>query len=274
MYQLYLFLSALLAMAAILAYRYWSSTRQAKEAFREKVASQIEENRKDQEAEIKLSFREAFFKESSAKPFDVKRYHQEFAEGELALARKEWERAKRHFIQAIAVAENELDASMKLAYAYLQTEEFSRAETLYRRLIELNPEGPESYQRLGWVLAKKKRYKEAIQAYVRAVELDQKNADALLALGKLYHLLMRYSVAGECFRRVAELKPRDVEALFLLAEACGKDEDFENSLFAYERILALEPYNEAAKSGLQEAKLRMAEAERQMKLSQASALSD
>lgn len=260
MIQLYIFLFSLFLIAVVLIHRHWINVKEWQQAFKEKVAFRVEENRKNQEQEKeKESFKESFLKHQQKKSFDLKRYNQELSQAEMALAKAQWEAAKKHLIQAIAVAEDERKASLKLAKIYVQTQEYKRAESLYQKLTELDPQNSEVHQQLGMLWAQKKDYKRAIQAYVRAVELDEKNPEKLLALGKLYHLLMRYSVAGECFRRAAELKPREVSILFLLGEACQKDEDYENALRSFERILTLEPYNEKAKDALGEVKLKMGE---------------
>jgi tetratricopeptide (TPR) repeat protein len=143
----------------------------------------------------------------------------------------------------------------------MESEDFKKAETLYRRLLEIDPENSYIYENLGKIMAKKRCYKESIQAYVRAVELDEKDDKKFVALGRLYHLLMRYSLAAECFRRAAELKPREVKYLFLLAESCKSDDDFDNALFSYEKILTIEPYNEKAKNSTHDVRLKIKESE-------------
>ena len=99
---------------------------------------------------------------------------------------------------------------------------------------------------------------------MKAIELDDKDDKKLIGLGRLYHLLMRPSLAAGCFRRAAELKPREVSYLFLLAEACRAAEDYENTLFTYEKILTLEPYNEKARSEAQDVRIKMNEMEKIM----------
>lgn len=258
--QLYIFLVATLAIAVILIHRHWANLQKKKKEFKQKVASRVEENRKKREEKgsDQKSFKEAFLAQQKKKA-DPKQYAEQLAQGEMAMSKGRWNEAKKHLIQASAVAGKELKASIKLAQVYLQTQDYKRAETLYLKLTELDQENSDLHQQLGVILAKRGDYKGAIQSYVKAVELDQKDPEKLMALGKLYHLLMRYSVAGECFRRAAELKPRDVSILFLLGEACQKDEDYENAVRSYERILTFEPYNDKAKNALAEVKTRMGE---------------
>ena len=49
--------------------------------------------------------------------------------------------------------------------------------------------------------------------------------------------------------------------LFLLADSCVSDDDYENALFTYERILTIEPYNERAKNATQDIRLKIKEQE-------------
>lgn len=261
MYELYLFIFAALAITAILIRRHVLSSKEARQEFKDIVSTKVEENRKKEKEEMAQRFKEKVSKKKPSKSIDLKQYRQEMAQADLAMAKGEWDRAKKHLIQAIALKEEAFDASLKLAMAYMESADLAKAENLYHRLMENHPEIPEIYENLGRIMAKKKNYKQAIQFYVRAVEIDEKDPKKFMTLGKLYHLMMRYSIAAECFRRAAELKPRDVESLLLLAQSCRQDEDYENALFAYERVLTLEPYNEKAKDASAEVKLKIKEYE-------------
>lgn len=261
MLELYLFLLALLAIIIIVFRRNIIFNRHEKKQFKEEVASKVKEYRKQEHTESKKRFKDELAEEQKSKKFDFVRYKEEMRKADLAMAKKQWKNAKQSLIQAISLAKDELFVSLKLARVYMESGEHRKAETLYRRLLEMDPENSNIYENLGKILTNKKRYKEAIQAYARAVELDEKDDKKLLALGNLYQLLMRYSLAGECYKRAAELKPREVEYLFLLANACKSDEDFDNALFSYEKILTIEPYNEKAKNSTHDVRLKIKESE-------------
>jgi tetratricopeptide (TPR) repeat protein len=259
MLELYIFLLALLVIIVIVFRRNIIFNRQEKKQFKEKVASKVEKYRKQEQVESKKRFKDELAEEQKAKKFDFVRYKEEMRKADLAIAKKQWKDAKQSLIQAISLSKDELLVSLKLARVYMKSGDHRKAETLYRRLLEMDPENPDIYENLGKILTSKKRYKEAIRAYARAVEFDEKDDRKLVALGKLYQLLMRYSLAGECFRRSAELKPREVEYLFLLADACKSDEDYDNALFSYEKILTIEPYNDRAKNSSHDVRLKIKE---------------
>ena len=261
MFELYLFLLALIAIIIIFTRRYLLFSRTKKQEFKKEVASKVEENRKHQHTESKVRFRDHLTKEQETHKFDLGRYKEEMAKAEVAIAKKEWNNAKKSLIQAIALTKDDFIPSFKLAGVYMESDDSRRAETLYRRLLESDPDNPSIYENIGKILIKRKNYKEAIGAYSRAAELNEKDDKILISLGKLYQLLMHYSLAAECFRRAAELKPRDVNTLFLLADACIGDDDLDNALFTYERILTIEPYNEVAKNRASDLRLKIKENE-------------
>lgn len=261
MFELYIFILALVAIVIIVSRRNVIFKREEKEQFKKEVATKVEENRKIEQTENKMRFRDEHAREQKDQKFDFIKYKEEMRRADLAIAKKQWRDSKRYLIQAISVSKEEMIPSLRLARVYVESGDFKKAETLYRRLLEIDCENPDIYENLGKILTKKRRYREAVQAYVRAVELDEKDDQKFLALGRLYHLLMRYSLAAECFRRAAELKPREVEYLFLLADSCGSDEDLDNALFTYERILTIEPYNERAKGKAGDLRVKIKENE-------------
>lgn len=261
MLELYLFILAFVAVVAIISYRVFRVRKDEKIAFKEKVAAQVEENKKLESEEEGVSFKEEHARMVESKPYDFAAFKEEMRKADLALTNNDYAEAKRGLIQAMALAREELPVALKLGEVYMLTEDYKRAEALYLKLIEDGYELPSIHENLGKIMLKRKDYKNAIQSYVRAVELDEKDDVKLVALGKLYHHMMRYGVAAECFRRAAEIKSREVDYLFLLAEACIADDDFENALFTYERILTIEPYNDKAKSSSQDVRIKMKEQE-------------
>lgn len=261
MLELYLFIFALLTLTVLISRRLFIARRHDKAEFKKEVAEKVEENRKIERDEHPGRFKEEYMKAKEKSNYDHARFKDEMRRADMAIAKKNLSTAKKYLIQGMALTEDTLPVSLKLAGVYMESGDYKRAETLYRKLLEEDPENPDIYENIGRILLKKKAYKEAVQAYCRSVELDDKDDQKFLALGKLYHLMMRYSIAAECFRRAAELKPREVNYLFLLADACASDDDYENALFSYERILTIEPYNDKAKAATQDVRLKIKEQE-------------
>ena len=261
MLELYLFIASLVAIVAIVAHRVLVAKKEDEKAFKKEVSARVKENRKLEKEEEVLRFKDEHLRGEGAKKTDIPRFREEMRRADLAIAKKDFGTAKRALIQAMSLTKDDLPVALKLGELYMQTEDHQKAEALYKKLMDEDPENPVIYENLGRIMLKKKNYKKSIQSYVRAVELDEKDDQKFLALGKLYHLMMRYSLAAECFKRAAEIKPRETEYLFLLADSCVFDDDYENALFTYERILTIEPYNEKAKDATQAVRLKIKEQE-------------
>jgi tetratricopeptide (TPR) repeat protein len=261
MIELYLFLASVILVIIIVFRRHFIFERLRKIEFKKEIASKVDELKKqEQEAPIER-FRDFHAQEQKSSKLNFGKYKNALRNADIAMSKKQWQKAKRHLIQAIALHSDERPASMKLAVVYQASGDLRRAINLYKRLLEMGGKSLEIYANLGKIYTEKKRYKDAVSAYVRVVESDEKNDTCLIHLGKLYQLLMRHSLAAECFRRAAECRPRDVDCLFLLADACIADGDYDNALFTYEKILTVEPYNERAKMSAQDVRVKMKETE-------------
>ena len=262
MIQLYLFIGALIAISVIVTRRSYLYFRDKKLKFKEEIAQKVDELQKERHLMQGERFKDIYLQEQRNKKYDLSNYKLILRKADIAMARKQWTEAKKCLIQSLANTREEMQISMKLAKVYLESGDTKRAETLYKRLLEVDGNNAEIYFDLARIYTMKKKYKEAIQEYVKALEIDEKDEKCLVGLGKLYRLLMRHSLAAECFRRAAEVKPREVEYLFLLAESCKYDDDYENALFTYEKILTMEPYNERAINEAQDVRIKMNEMEK------------
>jgi len=262
MYQLYLFIGALLVITVIVSRRSHVYLRDKKQKFKEEVAQKVDELQKERHQMQTERFKDIYLQEQKGKKYDFSQYKLILRKADIAMARKQWTEAKKCLIQSLANSRDEFQISLKLAQVYLESGDVKRAEMLYKRLLEVDPNNASIYTNLAKIYTTKKYYKEAVQAYVNAIEIDDKDDKSLIGLGRLYRLMMRHSLAAECFKRAAELKPREVEYLFLLADSCREDDDYENALFTYERILTLEPYNERALNEAQDVRIKMNEIEK------------
>jgi len=262
--QLYLFIISLLAIIVIVARRNYIVERVKRLKFKEDVAQKVDQLQRERQKMQSERFKETHLKEQKKKKYDFSQYKLILRKADMAMAKQQWSEAKKLLIKSISLSKDELLVSLKLAMVYMESGDLKRAEALYKRLMDIDPENPVIYENLAKIYIKKKRFKEALQAYIQGIELDIKDDKKLAGLGRLYHLLLRHSLAAECFRRAAELKPREVDYLFLLADCCKDDGDFENALFSYEKILTLEPYNEKAINGAQDVRIKINQMEKLM----------
>ena len=74
-----------------------------------------------------------------------------------------------------------MDARLNLGAAYLATERYADAESVYALLVQQNPEDAEAHYNLGWALFSQDRVSEAEAAWATASELGYEPAGTALA---------------------------------------------------------------------------------------------
>jgi Tfp pilus assembly protein PilF len=71
------------------------------------------------------------------------------------------------------------DAIDALAYSWLVENELDKAEGLYERLLEIDPDHLGALNNYATILAEKGRYREAITTWTRALEMSPGNQDII-----------------------------------------------------------------------------------------------
>jgi predicted O-linked N-acetylglucosamine transferase (SPINDLY family) len=115
----------------------------------------------------------------------------------------------------------------------------------YRRAIDLNPRFVEAHFNLGNVLQGQGRQKEAAACYQQAIALNPNFAEAYCNLGIALIELQRLDEALACFQRVVQLNPSSAEAQVNLAGGLRELGQPTDAVAAYRRAWQLEPGNPA-----------------------------
>lgn len=97
-----------------------------------------------------------------------------------------------------------------------------------------------SYFTKGNQLLKEKRHKEAIAQYEKALELDPKNSQILLRIGIAYSQMDEANKAFQFTKQASSLDP-SYTAFYQLGFIYAKKNEFEKSLEAFDRALAINP---------------------------------
>jgi tetratricopeptide (TPR) repeat protein len=103
------------------------------------------------------------------------------------------------------------------AYQAQKAKNLSKAEELYRKAIELNPNYAFAYNNLGVLLNELKRYDEAEVAYRKVIELDSNVAGAYYNLSNMLRALNRDAEALTFAMKANELAPDRLSYLMALA---------------------------------------------------------
>jgi len=168
---------------------------------------------------------------------------------EKALVQGKVEEAERLFIQALTIQPQAWDVKAQLAKLYLTTGRESKAEAMYKELVEQHDD-VSFYSNLGLAYYRQEKYIEACQAYQEALNRDPQTPERSAALGRACIAARRFEEAAPLLEKAVKRLSRDIELLHLLAECYIQLGFKEMAEETYRRINRLEPYDEEVKAKL------------------------
>lgn len=141
--------------------------------------------------------------------------------------------------QVLEVNPQQPDALHFLGVLMHQKGEGEQAADLIQRAISINPGHPDFHNNLGNVLKEMGRKKEAAEAYQACLELSPDNTNALSNLGAVLRDEKRYEEALETLQRAIELDPKHSQAYHNLGNVLKKLERFDEAIAAYRTSIKL-----------------------------------
>lgn len=125
-----------------------------------------------------------------------------------------------------------------------------------KKAIELAPNYADAHNNLGNVLKEMNQLEPALRAYRRVVALNPGHADAWNNIGVLLRGEERYPEADRAYARALELNPNLVVAWQNRGNLMARAGQLDDAVTAYSRVLALQPGNTAAYDALGKALYR------------------
>lgn len=168
---------------------------------------------------------------------------------EKVLAQGKIEEAERLFIQALTVNPVAYDVQAELAKLYLTTNRESKAEAMYRELVQ-HRQDVSFYSNLGLAYYRQAKYVESCHAYQEALNRDPQTPERSAALGRACIAAQRFGEAAALLEKATTRLSRDTELMHLLAECYLQLGNTTAAEETYRRINKLEPYDEVVKAKL------------------------
>lgn len=165
---------------------------------------------------------------------------------EKALGQEKMEEAERLFIQALTIHPHAIDVQAELAKLYLTTGRESKAEAMYRELLQARDD-VSFHANLGLAYYRQNKFIEACQAYQEALNRDPQTPERSAALARACIAAHRFEEAVPLLEKATQRLARDTELLHLLADSYLQISMKEKAEEAYRRINKIEPYNEEVK---------------------------
>jgi tetratricopeptide (TPR) repeat protein len=118
---------------------------------------------------------------------------------------------------------------------------YDRAESVFRRCAELNPNDVTTWMLRGVSLRCLRKVDEALSCFDRAIQLRPDNIDAWRRKGFTLRILNRTEDAMKCYDRIIELNPKDTAAMNDKAAALDDLKRHEEAVKVYDMVLKINP---------------------------------
>jgi len=111
----------------------------------------------------------------------------EFQRASSLLASGQNQKAIPHLEKSIAIYPQFLEALLKLGTAYMDLQQWGKAEHTLRRALEINAKTANAYFALGEIYWRQKRYTAAEQLLLKGLSIESRSWQGHFTLGRLYY---------------------------------------------------------------------------------------
>jgi len=126
-----------------------------------------------------------------------------------------------------------------LGETYIRLKDYSQAETVLKRVLELNPRDATAAFNLGFVYGATSRYDDARQQFAALTQRDPENDDAWMMLGSSLKALHKPADAETALQRAVQLNPKNYEALRELGWVQLEQNQPDAALQSFQRALQI-----------------------------------
>jgi pentatricopeptide repeat protein len=151
---------------------------------------------------------ESYRKAADAKPTDPEPRRRLI---EAYLQRRMEDAALAEGMRAVQIVSDSTPLLLALADAYMSANRLDEAETMYRRMLERDPQNVAAWLHLGDLLWNRARITEAEECYAQAAQKSPTNTEPLMRLAKLYLARAQFARAQEAVGDLYALLPEEDE---------------------------------------------------------------
>ena len=173
----------------------------------------------------------------------------EFEKADAILATHKKEKtgeAVLHLQKALTVYPNFLEAQLKLGAAYMDLQQWDKAEQALKRTLEINPKAVTAYLALGEVYSRQKRFSEAEKTLRDGLIIENRSWQIHFALARLYYTKGDLASAGRQVVLTIQLNDSFPDAHLLGADIYLKVNNRQYALEQFQEYLRLAPKGEFA----------------------------
>src|SRR5215831_7406634 len=131
--------------------------------------------------------------------------------------------------------------NLQLAFSLHRSGKFAEASVLYRKIIKRNPKQARALHSLGMIEATRGNHAEAVQLMERSMSVQPANIQFVQNYATLLCQLGRYESASAVCLKGFEFDANNGYLLYVAAGALRKQDRLQDSISAFDRLLALAP---------------------------------
>lgn len=163
----------------------------------------------------------------------------------------EYDIAKNLVVEWLVIDKFNIEINTELAQIYMLEKDYHKAEYIYKDLLLVHDEHFDTLKKLGYVLAVQEKYELSLEVYKKAYEINPQDDEVVNMLAHLCYHNEFYYDSIEYLKIFLKNIPRDVENLILLWACYRAVGEINESIFAYTKVLEIQPYNEAVKEEIE-----------------------
>ena len=134
-----------------------------------------------------------------------------------------------------------LSNELQIAVEHHQAGRLAEADSLYRRVLEIEPNNASALHLRGVLAHQQARNEDAVGSIEKAIRAGGPHPAVLNDLGKAYFALKRYREAKRCFAKALSLDPDHAEALGNLGAVLALTGELREARSRLRRAVALQP---------------------------------
>ncbi len=158
------------------------------------------------------------------------------------------EDAETLYLRVLEVEPEQADALNFLSMISMHRGDIDEAIERIRRSIAADPGQGHRYSNLGNILLTAERVDDAVAAYEQAIALAPDHPAAYNNLGLIYRAQRRFDDAARAYDRAVELDPSHVETWNNYGNLCAARGDIPSALKHHAKAMTLSPHDENAKT--------------------------
>ena len=117
----------------------------------------------------------------------------------------------------------------------------SQAETIWRKVLQVEPNNGKAYNNLGNALRRQGKLPEALAAHQKALQLNPNDAEAYVGIGNVLNTQGKQQEALACYKKALQLNPKLATAYNGLGIALRGQKKLDEAVAAYQKAIELNP---------------------------------